>query len=194
VLGVLGLVPAVQAPPPGLAWSEGDTLVLVGPRRAPDGSTPLEGTRWATERRDHRTGEVAAVDFDAHAAVCGFVAALVAAQVAGAAGDTLVHAVHDVSGGGLAVALAEMAAAAETGCTVELHDAGELFTELPSRFVVATAAPEELCAWAVAHGVPAAVLGTARGGRVTVGTLLDLPVEALSEAHDGNLALALGES
>ena len=47
--------------------------------RAPpaDGSFPLEGTRWATERRDHRTGSgsgVPAVDFAAHAALCAFVA------------------------------------------------------------------------------------------------------------------------
>ena len=32
VLGVLGLVDAVHAPPPGLAWSAGDSVVLVGPR------------------------------------------------------------------------------------------------------------------------------------------------------------------
>src|SRR3984885_8810218 len=31
-LGVLGLVEAVHAPPPGLAWSAGDTVVLVGAR------------------------------------------------------------------------------------------------------------------------------------------------------------------
>ena len=193
VLGVLGLVAAVHAPPPGLAWSSGDTLVLVGARRAADGSFPLEGTRWATERRDHRTGRIAPVDFAAHADTCAFVAALVAAQVAAAGAAPLVHAVHDVSGGGLAVALAEMAAAAGTGCTVDIDDAAELFTELPSRFVVATGAPDELSARAAALGVPTTVLGVATGDRFGSGTLLDLPVEALVQAHDGNLALALGD-
>jgi phosphoribosylformylglycinamidine (FGAM) synthase-like enzyme len=104
-----------------------------------------------------------------------------------------VHAVHDVSGGGLAVALAEMAVAASTGCSVDIDDAAELFTELPSRFVVATGRPDDLCARAAQLGVPAAVLGHATGDRVTVGTLLDLPVGELSRAHEGNLALALGE-
>jgi hypothetical protein len=37
------------------------------------------------------------------------------------------------------------------------------------------------------------VLGRAGGERVTLGSLLDLPVTTLSEAHEGNLALALGE-
>jgi phosphoribosylformylglycinamidine synthase len=196
VLGVLGLVEAVHVPPPGLAWSTGDTLVLVGPRTARDGAFPLEGTRWATERRGHRTGSIPSVDFAAHAATCAFVAGLVAAHVAGAVAvdASLVHAVHDVSGGGLAVALAEMAAAAGIGCSVDVGDSAELFTELPSRFVVATGAPDELCARAAALGVPTTVLGQAHGDRVAVGALLDLPVVALSEAHEGNLALALGES
>jgi phosphoribosylformylglycinamidine synthase len=193
VLGVLGLVDVLHAPPPGLAWSAGDAVVLLGPRSAADGSFPLEGTRWATERRDHRTGQVPPVDFAAHGAVCAFVAGLVAAQVAGGDADPLVHAVHDVSGGGLAVALAEMAAAAGTGCTLDLEQAAELFTELPSRFVVATRDPDELCRRAAAAGIPAAVLGLAGGARCTLGTLVDLPLDALRRAHDGNLALALGE-
>jgi phosphoribosylformylglycinamidine synthase len=193
VLGVLGLVDAVHAPPPGLAWSDGDSIVLMGARAAADGSFPLEGTRWATERRDHRTGHVPSVDFAAHGAACALVAGLVASQVAGSAAAPLVHAVHDVSSGGLAVALAEMAVAAGTGCTLDVEHAAELFTELPSRFVVATGDPDELCRRAAADGIPAAVLGPAGGARCTLGRLIDLPVDALRQAHEGNLALALGE-
>jgi phosphoribosylformylglycinamidine synthase subunit PurL len=199
VLGVLGLVEAVQAAPPGLAWAEGDTVVLLGARAAADGSFPLEGTRWATERRDHRDGTVTPVDFAAHGALCAFVAAKVAEQVRGRPGNAgtptpALHAVHDVSGGGLAVALAEMAAQAGTGCALSLEDPAELFTELASRVVVATADPEGLCAQAAAEGIPAAVLGPAGGGRFTLGDLVDLPLEAVHEAHEQNLATALGEA
>jgi hypothetical protein len=74
-----------------------------------------------------------------------------------------------------------------------IDDAAELFTELPSRFVVATSSADDLCARAATLGVPTTVLGRAGGERVTLGALLDLPVAALSEAHEGNLALALGE-
>ncbi len=197
VLGVLGLVDAVHAPPPGLAWADGDTVVVLGPRAAADGTFPLEGTRWATERCDHRSGDVPAVDLALHATVCAFVAEVVAAQVSGApthgGTDALIHAVHDVSGGGLAVALAEMAAAAGSGCSAAIDDAAELFTELPSRFVVATGDPDELIHLAAARGIPAAALGPAGGARFTLGRLVDLPVEALRQAHEGNLALALGE-
>jgi phosphoribosylformylglycinamidine synthase len=200
VLGLLGLVDTVRAAPPGLAWPDDDAVVLLGARAASDGSYPLEGTRWATERHDHRAGRVPEVDLVAHATLCAFVAGLVAAQVEGSVGqgagqdEALVHAVHDVSGGGLAVALAEMAAAAGSGCVVEVADPAELFTELPSRFVVATGDADALCARAGALGIPAAVLGRAGGDRVVLGGLVDLPLHAVAAAEDGNLAVALGET
>jgi phosphoribosylformylglycinamidine synthase subunit PurL len=193
VLGVLGLVEAVRAQPPGLAWRDGDAVVLLGARAATGSSFPLEGTRWAVERRGHRGGPVAEVDFGAHAALCTFVAGLVAAQVAGGvSGAGLVHAVHDVSGGGLAVALAEMAAWAGVGCDLDLGDPAELFTELPSRIVVATADPDALCTRAAEAGVPAAVLGRAGGDRVRLGSLVDLAAGAVVAAYEDNLGSALG--
>jgi phosphoribosylformylglycinamidine synthase subunit PurL len=196
VLGVLGLVDALHATPPGLGWDEGDTVVLLGARAA---SWPLAGTLWAAGRRDaggangvRGRGGVPAVDFDAHARLCALVAALVAEQVAGGTG--LVHGVHDVSTGGLGVALAEMTAASGLGCTVALDAPAELFTELPSRIVVATPDPEALCARADPAGVPAAVLGRAGGDRLVLGGLADLAVSALCEAYDGRLARELGDS
>ena len=62
--GVLGLVDAVHAPPAraGLVGRR-HRRARSGARAAADGSFPLEGTRWATERRDHRTGRRPAVDF-----------------------------------------------------------------------------------------------------------------------------------
>ena len=194
VLGVLGLVDVLVAPPPGLAWGEGDTLVLLGARAAGDGSFPLEGSRWATELRLHRTGTLPAIDLPAHATASAFVAGLVGTIVSGDHEPPLLSAVHDVSSGGLAVALGEMAVAAGTGCAVALDDPSELFTELPSRFVVATAMPDDLCHRAETLGLEAFVLGRAGGDRVVVGDLLDLPVEALREAHEGNLARLVGDS
>jgi len=191
VLGLLGLVDAVHASPPGLAWSAGDAVVLVGPRAAGDGSFPLEGTRWAAERRQHRSGSLPAVDFDAHRGACGFVAELVEAHVGGA--DAGLHAVHDVSAGGLAVALAEMACASGIGARVELAEAAELFSELPSRFVVTTDDPEALCGSAAARGVATAVLGVVGGESLVAGALLDVGVDALRAAYEGNLPATLGD-
>jgi phosphoribosylformylglycinamidine synthase len=126
--------------------------------------------------------------------VCAFVAGLVSAIVSGDHQPPLLGAVHDVSSGGLAVALAEMAVAAGVGCTVAVEEAAELFTELPSRFVVTTTMPDELCARAGALGIPAAVVGRAGGERFSVGEHIDLPLTALTGAHEGNLALLLGDT
>jgi phosphoribosylformylglycinamidine synthase len=172
--------------------------VRLGARNAADGSYPLSGTRWATERRGHRTGTLPELDYAAHRSVCAFVTRLVAAQVSDGEADDLVHAVHDVSGGGLAVAVAEMAVVAGTGCVLEVTGgAAELFTELPSRFVVATARPDELFARAAEAGVPAAVLGRASGSRLVLGDafdLVDLPLDDVRAAYEANLTSALAES
>jgi phosphoribosylformylglycinamidine (FGAM) synthase-like enzyme len=125
---------------------------------------------------------------------------LVSDIVAGGHDAAVVSAVHDVSSGGLAIALAEMAVAAGTGCAVgigagvALEDPAELFTELPSRFVVATPEPDELAARAESLGIPCSVLGRAGGDRVTLGDLVDLPLDSVRQAYEGNLADLLGDS
>ena len=95
----------------------------------------------------------------------------------------------------MAVALAEMAATSPVGCVLEVGGGpAELFTELPSRFLVATPDPDELCARAAASGVAAAVLGRTHGDRLALGDSVDLPLAAVREAFEGNLTRALGDS
>jgi hypothetical protein len=86
-----------------------------------------------------------------------------------------------------------MTAAAGIGCRLAFDEAAELFTELPSRFVMSTANPGRLCELAGRKGIPAAVLGRVGGLRLTLGKLVDLPVSAVAEAHEGHLAQMLGE-
>ena len=126
VLGLLGLVDAVPRPPPGLAWSAGDTIVLLGPRAAVD-SPPRSRARAGPPSGATTAAAPPAVDFAAHAAACAFVAgSWPHGGRPGRAGatDPLVRAVHDVSGGGLAVALAEMAAASALGCPARARRRG----------------------------------------------------------------------
>jgi phosphoribosylformylglycinamidine synthase len=125
--------------------------------------------------------------------VTSLVRALVAEVLGGTGG--LLSGVHDVSGGGLAVALAEMAVGAGLGCVVTCSGgAAELFSELPSRVLVATAQPAEVLARADAVGVPATVLGRAGGDRLRLGDLIDLPVGAVAARSASALPEALGEA
>jgi phosphoribosylformylglycinamidine synthase subunit PurL len=198
VVGVLGLVEAVRARPPGVGIADGAAIVLLGARAAGAGMPhPLGGTRWAVERRGRRSGRLAALDLAAHARVSGLVASLVSESVAG--GDGLLAAVHDVSGGGIAVALAEMAIGGGVGVRVDAIDGHtELFTELPSRFLAATYDTGALVARAQVAGVSASVLGMAGGDRVVVGgadgsILVDVPLDELSACWRDALPDALEE-
>jgi phosphoribosylformylglycinamidine synthase len=190
VLGVLGLVDELRVAPPGLAWEEGDTVLMLGARGE---AHALSGTRWAAERRDSVAGPLPALDLGVHRKVAALVAALVRDVVAGVSPRGVINAVHDVSAGGLAVAVAEMAAASGLGCTLELGDPSELFSEEPSRFVVASKDPDALSAAAASAGVPAVVLGRVGGGRVVLGDLVDLALESVVATHEGALASALGD-
>ena len=85
------------------------TLVLLG-RTEPE----FGGSAWAHVRHGHLGGRPPAPDLDAERRL----AALLAAAVA----DGLLSAAHDLSDGGLAVALAESCLRGGTGCTVRLPE------------------------------------------------------------------------
>ncbi len=176
VLGMLGLIDRLELPPPPAALVEASVLLLLGPRGA-----ALGGSRWAVERRGHRGGALPDLDYELHARLLGLVAGLVA--------DRLVAGIHDVSDGGLGVCLAEMAVRGGVGFAVAgLAGHQELFSEAPSRVVVAVAPSQagEVEARAAAAGVPAATLGPAGGPRLVVAGLLDVSLldVSLAEAHD----------
>jgi phosphoribosylformylglycinamidine synthase len=175
VVGLLGVIDSLLAPPPGWAWRAGDTVVLVGTRRCVGTQPfPLGGTKWATHR-GRRGGRLPDFESTAFAAAVKFVAGEVAVICAGQASD--VTAVHDVGGGGLATALAEMVATTRLGLQVaELSMHAELFSEFPGRFVMATNDPGRFSERCVAADVPVLELGTVGGERLRIGGMVDLSV------------------
>ncbi|MGI4879027.1 MAG: AIR synthase related protein, partial [Janthinobacterium lividum] len=98
-----------------------------------------------------------------------------------------VTAVHDLSGGGLAVALATMALAGDIGATASgFATPGAAFGEDQARYLVTTRDAAGLLAAAVAAGVPATAIGH------TGGNALDLDgwtvsLAALRAAHEATL-------
>ncbi|MDB4977398.1 MAG: Phosphoribosylformylglycinamidine synthase, synthetase subunit, partial [Myxococcaceae bacterium] len=106
--------------------------------------------------------------------------------------ERLLSSAHDVSEGGLGVALAESCIAGRIGCSVELPaDAGgvdslhKLFHEEPSRIVVSfppeqRAKVQERC---TALGVPFQFLGFVGGDTLEIEDVLEVPVQVLAESH-----------
>jgi phosphoribosylformylglycinamidine synthase II len=190
VIGLLGVVDTLVAPPPGWSWRDGDTVFLVGRRVAPGGRDfPLAGTRWAT-RHGRRGGRIGTFVAEPFATTVAFVAAEVATICAGALSD--ISAVHDVGAGGLAVALSEITTS--SGCGLDAPDVrglGELFAEFPGRFVVASSDPRALLTRAGRAGVEATALGVVGGSRLRLGALVDLDVGEIRARRAGALGVAL---
>jgi phosphoribosylformylglycinamidine synthase len=181
VIGVLGVVEELVRRPPGVGMGDGGHLLQLG---AP--AIILSGSRWAESAHGHRGGELPAVDVAAHESLCELVRGLV--------NDGLVDGLHDVSDGGLGLALAEMAVRSETGFEVDV-DGGHagLFSEAPSRVVacVPSAGLQAVRERAAAAGVAVTELGRAGGERLVVRGLVDVPLSAAVAAWKGTLPAAL---
>jgi len=179
IVGVIGVIDNLDAPPPGKKWSEGDRLIVIGPE--PEG---LSGSAWAFAQ-GYRKGILCEIDYDLHKKICAVTRELVHKK--------LVTAVHDVSVGGIGVATAEMAIASGVGCSlarIPSHEA--LFSESSSRVVLAVN-PDELTNVEEilnAAEVPKARIGLAHGDRFTIKGLLDLELQSMRNKWESHLPTA----
>ena len=110
--------------------------------------------------------------------------------VRGLIGEGAVVSVHDLSDGGLAVALAEMAMAGRIGAVLAAPGADSpavWFGEDQARYLLAVA-PEKadaVLAQAKSAGVPAALIGETGGEVLKLGAAAPVLVRDLLEAHEG---------
>ena len=63
-----------------------------------------------------------------------------------------------------------------------------------AKIIIPCNEPDELAARAASLGIPCSVLGRAGGDRFTLGELVDLPLDSVRQADEGNLARMLGDS
>ena len=141
-------------------------IVLLGENR-----DELGGSEWLAQRRGLEAGEVPVVDLDHEMRLRGVLLEGVA--------EGRIRSAHDISDGGLGVALAEacFTGPPETrvGARVRLADAASLRTEAllygegTGRVICATSDAEGLCALALEAGVPAQRIGETGGDRLQIG-------------------------
>jgi phosphoribosylformylglycinamidine synthase len=164
VVGMVGELPD-PARAPGLAPRDGDRLMLVGPF-----SPSLAGSELAKLRGELDSG-LPQPDVNLVAAALSLVRELIRAGTPTAA--------HDISDGGLACALAEMAIAGGVGFDVDLDPLVELrggsgetclFGEGPGGVLLATAAEEASRILSAAEGAGVEVLeiGGVTGDRISI--------------------------
>jgi phosphoribosylformylglycinamidine synthase len=170
VVGMVGWLPDPDRVPASGFQNEGDAIALIGPFRPSPLGSELEklGGGLATSLPE--------VDLERQARALGFVREAVRGG--------LVTSAHDVSEGGLAVALAECCIAGGRGARVELPD---LFGEGPGGVVVSgpLASIDKLAETAAEHGFLR--LGEVGGDRLVASAsaaTLSVPVVDLATAFE----------
>jgi len=157
--------------------AEGQTIILIG-----DTKGHLGASLWLREVAGLEAGTPPPVDLAQERQNGDFVRSLIE--------DGTVSACHDLSGGGLLVALAGMALAGNTGCQVSLPEGlsanpASLFGEDQARYLLTTSDPNAILSRAKNANVSSVALGTTGGTTLTVGGLPPISLEAMRDAHEG---------
>ena len=163
VLGVVGLLPT--APPVTIDFKHpGRAVILLGGLGTCE-ETRFGGTQYAKVVLDRLWGLPPALDLDYEKRVQAAIREIVAAGLAESA--------HDLSDGGLAVALAESSfgpagVGARLDFDSDLRPEFLLFHEAPSRILISAAQPDQVRAIAARHRVEAPVVGRTLDGKIEI--------------------------
>jgi phosphoribosylformylglycinamidine synthase len=187
-IGGIGIIPEIATMATVALKREGDVLMLLGAEAGHLGqSLYLQAVAGATR------GAPPPVDLDAERRAGDLVRGLIRSGV--------LSAVHDVSDGGLLVAIAEMALAGGLGATLDavpgpLPAHALWFGEDQARYVV-EASPDKADAIhkaAAVAKIPLRLLGRVGGDAIKLDGEPPLPLAALKQAHEGWLPrfMALG--
>jgi phosphoribosylformylglycinamidine synthase II len=183
VIGVLGIHADVSKRLAAGFAADGAEVVLLGTTREEFG-----GSAWADVVHQHLGGRPPAVDLEAERKLAALVIAASAAGVLASA--------HDVSDGGLAIALAEACMQGGRGCAVTLpgDPFTALFSESSARALVSVVPGREaeFAALARQHGVPATVLGVTAGDTLSVEGTFEIPVTKLTSVWTATLPAIFG--
>lgn len=164
--------------------AEGEDILFIG-----DARDHLGQTLWLRECKGIEAGSPPPVDLAEELANGAFVRKLV--------NERLVTAVHDISDGGLLVALTEMALAGGIGCSlwssIYDNDAGSWFGEGQGRYIVTASNGQALKALAAESEIAIQWIGRTSGNRIHIevddglvaGAACSLPLADLRAAHEG---------
>jgi phosphoribosylformylglycinamidine synthase len=191
VLGIVGLM-KTSAPIPIAFQNSGRSIVLLGGVGTCD-DTRFGGTQYAKEIVKQLWGLPPALDMEyeqrAHYAIRRMIE------------EGLVESAHDLSDGGLAVALAECSfGAAEIGAQIELHSHLRpevlAFHEAPSRILISTSQPKRVAAIAEKYEIDAPIVGVTIEKGIEIRqrsmTLGSWEIAALRSAYEGALESHVG--
>jgi phosphoribosylformylglycinamidine synthase len=153
------------------------TIILIG-----DTEGHLGASLWLREIAGLEAGPPPTVDLEQERQNGDLVRGLI--------NDRTISACHDISGGGLLVALAGMALAGNVGCNIALPDGLDgptawLFGEDQGRYLLTTSEPDTVLSRAKAANVNTVALGKTGGTALTVDGHPPISLKAMRDAHEG---------
>ncbi|HEY9580510.1 MAG TPA: phosphoribosylformylglycinamidine synthase subunit PurL [Rhizorhapis sp.] len=172
-IGGIGLLQDIETSATIAFKDEGEAIFVIG--QATDGSLGhhLGQSLWLRELHGREDGPPPPVDLAREKANGDLVRRLIA--------EGKVTAVHDVSDGGLLIAVAEMALAGNIGATLEgVTDAFTAFGEDQARYIVTSHNPEAI----EAAGIPVTRIGTTGGDALHM-QAQQVTLSDLRTAHEG---------
>lgn len=185
VIGMLGIIEDLSHVTPSYFQSAGDKIILLGSTKGGIG-----GSQYLLRQMGRHLGDAPALDLKFENRLQRVVLQLIR--------DRLVVSAHDLSEGGLAVALAECCIGAHAGLGAHIDmlkldwlrvDFG-LFGEDQSRVIVSVKIEmvKELLECCVAGDVPAAIIGEVNtSGRLVIDGTIDVSVDELRRSFEGAL-------
>ena len=188
-VGMVGVIPDLRHLPAAHFQAADDRIVLLGGTESAPGE--FGGSAYLRLLYDVEQGLPPAVDLPAEARLAALLRRLAA--------EGLIHTAHDLSEGGLGIALAEACFGRLLGATVELPlgAMADLFSETQGRAIVAVrpVTLDRLLRAAEAAGVPAREIGAVGGPDLVIragGETWKAPVADLHEVWSTALPRALG--
>ena len=186
VIGVLGVIQDVRKRIPSSFQSANEVIVLLGIT-----NEDLAGSEWA-HLHGHLGGIPPRANLPHEARLANLMLDIAKYDIATAA--------HDLSEGGLAIALAEMALRKKIGATVRLLNHEDpfiaLFSESPGRILVTTTRDrvDQLINTAKFHRVKAKEIGTTGGDHFEVDGQFVIDLTVLKSAHEETFPRLFGSA
>jgi phosphoribosylformylglycinamidine synthase len=180
VVGIVGVLDDISQVATAGFKQAGDTIVLVG-----ETADELGGSEYLTVAHGLVAGRPPALDLELEGDV--------QAAVRTAVRTGLLQSAHDVSEGGIAIALAESCVLGNIGARVALDDElpamSSLFSETQSRVLVSVTEQDvpALLELLARHQLPYSVLGEVGGERLFIEDKLDLAISKIAKTYNNSL-------
>ncbi|MEB2329435.1 MAG: phosphoribosylformylglycinamidine synthase subunit PurL [Ignavibacteriaceae bacterium] len=185
VIGVIGLIDDVSKIVTSDFKQSGDYVILIGKQN----SNEVGGSQYLKTIHDKITGKPPLIDLDFELNLHNTLLRLMS--------ESLLNSCHDISDGGIAVALAECCITGEnkTGCKIEMNfvhrDDFELFGETQSRVIASTSNTEKVIALCKENNLDAVCIGQTGGDRLIINEFISSSIADLAKSYFTSIGIIM---